>query len=35
MISVIGIGPSREDMTFRAVNAIKSAAIRKMLLLTS
>jgi precorrin-3B C17-methyltransferase len=27
MISVIGIGPSREDMTFRAVNAIKSADV--------
>lgn len=27
MISVIGIGPSREDMTIRALNAIKSADV--------
>ncbi len=27
MISVIGIGPSREDMTIRAMNAIKSADV--------
>ena len=27
MISVIGIGPSREDMTIRALNAIKDADV--------
>ena len=27
MISVIGIGPTREDMTLRAVNAIKAADV--------
>ena len=27
MISVIGIGPSREDMTIRALNAIKAADV--------
>ena len=27
MISVIGIGPSREDMTIRAINAIKAADV--------
>ncbi len=27
MISIIGIGPSRQDMTFRAVNAIKKADV--------
>ena len=27
MISVIGIGPSREDMTLRAIKAIKAADV--------
>ena len=27
MISVIGIGPSSEDMTIRALNAIKAADV--------